>query len=390
MKYDFDKKVNREHTFSVKYDGRKSYFGTADVIPMWVADMDFETPDFIRKAVISRAKQPIYGYSLRSDSYFDSQINWMEMRHGWQVKKEWIFFSPGIVPALNMIIQAFTEPGDKVLVQPPVYHPFFFAIENNHRELVENPLLYTNGRYEMDFDDLEGKLSRKVKLLLLSNPHNPVGRTWTPTELIRLAKLCVKYRVLVVSDEIHCDLVLPGFRHTPLAMLSPEIAGLCITCVAPSKTFNLAGLATSSVIIQNTNMHRVFGEFLEKLRVTMGNLFGTVASVAAYTNGAGWLDQLLAYLVGNVSFVQDYLEHNIPDVRLVQPQATYLLWLDFNDLKMEPDRLQEFLIKKAGVGFNDGRTFGTGGKGFHRMNVACPKKLVEEALGKIKFALEKL
>jgi len=383
MQYNFDKIINREATFSIKYDGRESYFETRDVLPMWVADMDFETPPFIRKAVISRAEQPIYGYSFRPDSYFNSIIDWVQKRHRWTIRKDWISFTPGIVPAIHILIQAFTKPGDKVLVQPPVYHPFFYAIENNHRTLVENELVYINQRYTINYEDLEAKLSSGVKLFLLCSPHNPVGRVWKQDELETMANLCLQYDVLMVSDEIHGDLTLPGHRHIPMASISDRMAERTITCIAPSKTFNLAGLATSSVIIQNESLRNQWNNHLEQLRITMGNVFGTVASIAAYNHGADWLDQLILYISENITFVGEYLHKNLPEITLIQPEATYLLWLDFNRTGVPPHELKKLLIEKAGLGFNDGRTFRTGGEGFQRMNVACPRSTVKEALERL-------
>lgn len=390
MKYNFDEIISRGNTFSVKYDGKKAYFGSADLIPMWVADMDFKTPPFITEAVKKRADQPIYGYSFRPDSYYNSLIEWFERKHGWEIKKEWILFTPGIVPALNMLVQTFTMPGNKVLVQPPVYHPFFSAIENNHRQLVNNPLTFKDGEYLIDFNDLAAKLSSGTKLVLFSNPHNPVGRAWNKEELKKLADLCVQNDVIVISDEIHCDLVLPGNKHISLTSVSEEIKDQVVTCISPSKTFNLAGMSTSSLVIQNDRLREKFELTIEQLHLDLGNLFGTVASIAAYTHGDTWLKQLLDYINGNVDFVEDFLKKRIPEVEMVRPEATYLIWMDFSGLRMDPEDLKFFLINKAKVGFNDGRTFGEGGEGFQRMNVACPRKIVEEALIRIEKAINDL
>ena len=390
MSYNFDEMVSRENTYSVKYDGRKKYFGSTDLIPMWVADMDFKTPSFVTDAVKQRAEQAIYGYSFRPDLYFDSIISWFSRRHYWIIERDWINFTPGIVPALNILIQTFTSEKDKILVQPPVYHPFFSAIENNQRELVINPLVLDNGKYKMNFQDLDMKLAQGVKMVLFSNPHNPVGRAWKPEELISFGNLCQKHNVLIVSDEIHCDLVLPTFKHTPLAKVFEEYSEKIITCVAPSKTFNLAGLATSSILIENEKIREQYTEMIEKLHIGMGNLFGTTASIAAYTKGDNWLDQLMIYIQENVDFVQNFLEKRIPSVHLIQPEATYLLWLDFRDLKMKKSSLKEFMIETAKLGFNDGSTFRNGGDGFQRMNVACPKETVHNALIRLENAVNQL
>ena len=384
---DFDKIINRDGTNSVKYDGRKFYFGKEDLIPMWVADMDFAVPEFITDAIIKRAKHPIYGYTLRPDSYFSSFIDWVKRRHNWEMKKEWISFSPGIVPALNFIVQCFSEPGDKVLIQPPVYHPFFYVVENNQREGVYNQLLLKENKYLIDFKDLEEKLASGVRLILLSNPHNPVGRAWNKEELTMLGNLCVKHNVIIISDEIHSDLVLPGFTHIPVASLSKEIANNTITCMAPSKTFNLACLSTSSVIITETEKREKYNKFMERFHLGGGNVFGTIASESAYTKGDHWLDSLLEYIDENFQYLDSYLKSNIPAVKLVPAEATYMAWLDFRELNMEGDDLKSFIINKARVGFNDGRTFRDGGEGFQRMNLACPKPVLKEALNRLEKAV---
>ena len=387
---DFDTIINRDGTHSVKYDGRKFYFGNEELIPMWVADMDFAVPEFITDAIISRAKHPIYGYTLRPDSYSASFIDWVKRRHNWEMKKEWISFSPGIVPALNFIVQCFSEPGDKVLIQPPVYHPFFYVVENNQRKGVYNQLLLKENKYVIDFKDLEEKLASGVRLILLSNPHNPVGRAWNKEELIRLGNLCVKHKVIIVSDEIHSDLVLPGFTHIPVASLSEEVANNTITCMAPSKTFNLAGLSTSSVIITEKEKREQYNKFMERFHLGGGNIFGTIASEAAYTKGDHWLDSLLEYIDENFQYLDSYLKSNIPRVKLIPAEATYLAWLDFRELKIKGDNLKSFIVNKARVGFNDGRTFRDGGEGFQRMNLACPKQVLKEALKRLEVAINTL
>ena len=387
---DFGTIINRDGTHSVKYDGRKFYFGNEELIPMWVADMDFAVPEFITEAIINRAKHPIYGYTLRPDSYFETFIEWVKRRHNWEMKKEWISFSPGIVPALNFIVQCFSEPGDKVLIQPPVYHPFFYVVENNQRKGVYNQLLLKENKYVIDFKDLEEKLASGVRLILLSNPHNPVGRAWNREELIRLGNLCVKHKVIIVSDEIHSDLVLPGFTHIPVASLSEEIANNTITCMAPSKTFNLAGLSTSSVIITGKEKREQYNKFMERFHLGGGNVFGTIASEAAYTKGDHWLDSLLEYIDENFQYLDSYLKSSIPSVKLIPAEATYLAWLDFRELKIKGDNLKSFIINKARVGFNDGRIFRDGGEGFQRMNLACPKQVLKEALNRLEIAINAL
>lgn len=382
MKYNFDEIINRENTNSVKYDLRKEIFGKEDIIPMWVADMDFKTPDFIVNAIKKRAEHEIFGYSFRPKSYFESIINWVNRRYQWEIKEEWISFSPGIVPAINMAVLAYTNPGDKIIVQPPVYFPFFSAIQNNNRIQIENPLKLANGRYEMDFLDLEEKL-KDAKLLILSNPHNPGGSVWKKNELKRLGEMCLKNSVLVLSDEIHSDLVFKNYTYIPLASISGEIANNTVTFIAPSKTFNMAGLATSSVIASNKDLKEKYDKVLDTIHVGMGNIFGTVASEAAYNNGDQWLDELLEYISSNIDFLEKFLEKNIPEIKMIRPEGTYLVWLDCSKLKLKEKDLKDFMIDDAKVGMNDGRMFGIGGDGFMRINVACPRKILERALNQL-------
>jgi cystathionine beta-lyase len=386
-KYNFDEIIPREGTDCVKYDLREMFFGTGDVIPMWVADMDFRTPDFIVDAIKSRLDHEILGYTTRGESFNDSIVGWMKKRHNWEIQKEWISFSPGVVPAVNMIVLAFTEPGDKIIVQPPVYFPFFMAIQNNGRTKVENPLKLENGRLCMDFDDLRTK-AIGAKMIILSHPHNPGGSVWTKEELTQLAEICIENNVLMVSDEIHSDLLFDGFQHIPLASISGAAAQLTITCNAPSKTFNLAGLATSYLIIPNKELLDNYNKMLnDKLHVNMGNMFGPIALKAAYEQGEEWLKQMLDYVWENVCYVDEYLKNHIPQIKAIIPESTYMIWLDCRELVLEGDELKDFFISAAKVGFNDGRVFGTGGEGFMRMNVACPGALVEQAMEQIKAAV---
>ncbi|MDZ7740780.1 MAG: PatB family C-S lyase [Bacteroidota bacterium] len=388
MKYNFDRIIKRSSTSSVKYDLRKEIFGKEDVVPMWVADMDFETPPFIVDAIKKRADHPVFGYSIRPESYYQSIINWQKRRHRWEIKKEWIKFSPGIVPALNLCVMAFTEPGDKIIVQPPVYFPFFSAIKNNSRVQIDNPLTIRNGRLSIDLEDMRSKIDENTKMLFLCSPHNPGGSVWTKEELTELGAICLENDILIVADEIHCDLVLPGARHTALASISEEIAKNCISCIAPSKTFNLAGMGTSSVIISNPKLQEQFDRIMEQVHVGMGNLFGAVASEAAYTYGEEWLEQLISYIHENVLHAIEYFDKNIPLIRALQPEATYMLWLDCRQMKLEDDALWDFFVAKAGIGMNKGSMFGQGGQGFMRMNLACPRATLDLALGKIKNAID--
>ena len=389
MQYNFDKIINRDRTASVKFDLRKEVFGKADILPMWVADMDFETPGFVIEALKKRLDHPVLGYSYRPDSYYQSIINWVKRRHRWTIKKEWISFSPGIVPAINMAIMAYTEPGDKIIVQPPVYHPFFAAIKNNRRVQVENPLKLQKGRYFMDFEDLKSKL-KGAKMILLSNPHNPGGSVWTKEELQTLGELCVENDVLIMADEIHADLVFKPAKYVPMASVSPEIARHTVTFIAPSKTFNMAGLVTSSVITSNPFLKEKYDQVLDTIHIGMGNIFGTVASEAAYNHGDEWLDELLEYLSKNMDYVEQFITEYIPEIKVIRPEGTYLMWLDCSDLNLNNKDLNDFMIQDAGLGFNDGRMFGTGGEQFMRMNVACPKVTIKQALTKLKEAVHQL
>lgn len=390
MIYNFDTIINREQTQCVKYDLRSMFFGTEDVLPMWVADMDFATPDFVLNAIRQRTEHPVLGYSFRGDSYHQSLISWLKRRHRWQVEKEWIAFSPGIVPALNFCTLAFTRRRDKVIVQPPVYFPFFDAVTKHGRKLLYNPLVLKNGRYEMDFGNLEEHCKSGAKMLLLCNPHNPGGSAWRREDLEKLASICLKYNVLMVSDEIHSDLVNPGHSHTVLAGISPETAAATITLTAPSKTFNLAGMATASVIISNESLMRKYKKVVEALHVDLGNLFGNVAAEAAYTHGDEWLDQLLHYIHGNINYLSDFCKEHIKNIKVISPEATYMAWLDFRETGLSGDALRDFMIKTAGLGLNEGRQFGPGGDGFMRINLACPRSVLQHALENLKKAMDTL
>jgi cysteine-S-conjugate beta-lyase len=387
MNFDFDTTIPREGTNCVKYDLRGSVFGREDVIPMWVADMDFAVPPFVAEAVRRRAEHPIYAYSFIPDSYYDAIINWQLKRFNWQLKKDWIRFSPGVVTGLNMIIQGLTEPGDKVIVQPPVYFPFFFCVEKNGRNLLLNRLKENDGIYSIDFEDLETKMKDGARMLVISNPHNPVSRCWTKEELEWIGSKCIEHGVILVSDEIHCDLVLRPFQHTPVATLSEKIAQNTVTCIAPSKTFNLAGLFTSSIIIQNEKLREKFKTSEERLHLSP-NIFGVTAAEAAYREGDKWLEELLGYLGSNVMTVLDFLAAELPEIKVSPAEATYMLWLDFRRLGIPDPELKKLLIEKAGLGFVDGPTFGPGGEGFQRMNIGCPNSILIRALESLRAALK--
>ena len=386
MKYDFDKIIDRRNTDSVKWDILEETFGDKDVVPMWVADMDFEIAKPISDAIKKRTEHAIYGYSIKGRGYYDAVINWMKKRHNWDVKKKWINYTPGIVPALGYIVRTFAQPGDDVIIQTPVYHPFYSTIKNNGYNIVKNPLLHENGNYKMDLEDLTKKITPRTRLLILCNPHNPVGRVWSKEELTELGQICIKNDMLIVSDEIHFDLIYKGNQHTVFASISEEFAQNSIICTAPTKTFNMAGLQVSNVIIPNQRLGEMFKVTLENYAANEINAFASVALIAAYNEGEEWFDQLLEYLEGNLNFLMKFFEDRMPKIKVIKPQGTYLVWIDTSALNMTSQRLKEFFIKKAKVGFNDGIMFGEEGDQFQRINIACQRTTLKEALERIERA----
>ena len=387
MNYNFDEQIRREGTNCIKYDFRKNVFGREEVLPLWVADMDFKTPDFIIDALRKRLDHEVLGYTFRPDSYFEAIMNWLKKRHEWNIKKEWISFSPGVVAGLTLAIETFSNPGDEVILQPPVYSPFFDSIKSTGRQLVENPLRLVDGRYTFDLEDLRNKITEKTRLLLLSNPQNPGGMVWTKEELTALAGICLEHHVLIISDEIHSDLVYAGHKHIPLPTLSERIAQNCIVCMAPSKTFNVAGLTTSFLVIPNKRLFIRYERTLEVPHLHMGNLFGHVSLEAAYNHGADWLEQLIGYLYDNYCFLESFLKKNLPGVVPMKPEATYLVWLDFSAFGLSDDELNKKIVD-AGVGLNRGIQFGRQGSGYMRMNIGCTRFMLELALEKIAQAFK--
>jgi len=390
MRYDFDKVVNRFNTESVKWDLVKEKYGNKDVIPMWVADMDFEVAKPISEAIKKRASHEIYGYTLKGESYYEAVINWMDRHHNWHIKKEWINYTPGIVPALNYIIRTYANTGDEIIIQTPVYHPFYSSVKNNGCVIVENPLIYENGSYKMDYEDLKKKITRRTKILILCNPHNPVGRVWSKEELIKLGQICIDNNILVVSDEIHFDLIYKGNEHTVFASISEEFAQNSVICTAPSKTFNIAGLQVSNIIIPNDKLRNLYNITLENNSLTEINSFAAVALEAAYNEGEEWLNQLMQYLEENLNFLMKYFEERIPKIKVIKPEGTYLVWIDCLALNMCPSELEEFFVKKVKVGFNDGILFGVEGARFQRINIACARSVLNEALKRIEREISKL
>jgi cystathionine beta-lyase len=387
MNFNFDRIIDRKGSSCIKYDGIGKFLGTDDVLPMWVADMDFLTPEYITEAIIKKAGHGVFGYPLREESYFTSLMGWLERRHQWTVKRDWISFCPGVVPAVNLAVMAYTNPGDKIITQPPVYFPFFTAVTDHKRELVYNKLILENGRLCMDFDNLEKLAADGAKMLIISNPHNPGGSVWTREELTKMAEICLKHDVLIISDEIHCDLIFKPFKHTPVASLSQEISLQTITTVAPSKTFNLSGLSTSSVIIENDSLRRKFNATLDHMHIGGGNIFGNLASEEAYLHGDTYVDELMDYLAGNVKVLEEFAGKYLPKIKVIRPESTFLVWLDCREMGMTDDELNKFFVQKAKLGFNPGVMFGPGGEGFMRMNIGCPKSTIVKALEQIKEAV---
>ena len=386
MSFDFDRVIARDGTKSVKHDGRAAYFGTADVLPLWVADMDFAAPVAETRALLERAGHPVYGYSLYPDSLYDALAAWLKNRHGWEVEREAIVMAPGVVPSLYATVLALTKPGDGVIVQPPVYPPFFSAVTTNGRRLIENPLSFNEGRYTMDFDHLEQCARGGARLLLLCSPHNPVGRVWSRSELDRLLGIARRYDLAILSDEIHADLVYPGQQHTALGTLANDADSL-ITAIAPSKTFNIPGLGLSCLVAQNPEHRLSIRKVFDSLHVSNFNPFSIAAFEAAYRNGKDWLDGLLDYLAGNRDCVKDCLATHLQEIRLIESEGTYLLWLDCKRLNMSDKELREFFVHQAHVGMNPGITFGQGGSGFMRLNIASPRSVILDALVRISQAL---
>ncbi len=385
---DFDKIVDRRNTRCLKYDFAVERNMPAEVLPLWVADMDFETSSYIEDAIIERAKHAIYGYSEVKMPYFEILKKWMKQHHDWDIQRKWLIKTPGVVFALAMAVKAYTEPGDAVLIQQPVYYPFSEVIEDNGRRVVSNTLyLGEDNRYHIDFEDFEQKIvDNKIKLFLLCNPHNPVGRVWTKEELTRLGDICVKHHVIVVSDEIHEDFVFKG-KHQVFANIKKEYEEITVTCTAPSKTFNIASLMISNILIPNPELKRKFRYQLDAAGISQLNVLGLVACEAAYEHGEEWYQAMKAYVKENIEFVKQYVEEQLPGVNMVEHEGTYLVWLDFRETGIGVEELDDKIINQAKLWLDSGKIFGTCGEGFQRINVACPRKVLEEALERIKNIL---
>ena len=389
--YDFDKPTSRRGTSCVKHDGMKETFGREDLIPLWVADMDFETPDFIIEAMKARLEHPIVGYTFEYDAYWQSIQSWLKARHDWKVEREWMCYIPGIVKGIGMVINHLTQKGDKIIIQPPIYHPFRLVPQNNGREVVFNPLKCTDGEYyEMDFENLEQIIDEKCKVLILANPHNPIGITWSRETLQRLAEIAQKHNITVISDEIHCDMPLYGNKHIPFATVSDAAANCSITFGAPSKTFNIAGIVSSYAIVPNKELRENLFAWLKANEFEMATIFAMVATEAAFTKGESWRTQMISYIEQNIDYVDSYLKEHIPQVKLVKPQASYLVWLDFTALGMEHKALVEWLINEAHLAMNDGAMFGAEGEQHMRMNVGTQRATLAQALENLRKAVNDL
>lgn len=413
--YNFDKITNRKGTNCLKYDFAVERGKPADVLPLWVADMDFPVSEEISKSLHAAVEHGIYGYTQPKDAYYNAVMNWMERKHNWKTKREWIVKTPGVVFALGAAVKAFTDPGDAILIQNPVYYPFTNIIRDNNRKVVDNTLAYhpvtertvvpvttddaseqqinnvgtVSPAYQIDFQDFERKIEQEhVKLFILCNPHNPVGRVWTVEELQKLGEICLRHHVIVVSDEIHNDFVYPGYEHTVFANVDPRFAEFTLTCTAPSKTFNLAGLQISNIFIPNENLRKAFKTEIDRTGYDEPNALGVVACEAAYRAGEDWLEQLRAYLLKNLNFLRDFLQEKIPQIHLVEPEGTYLVWLDCSELGITSKELDQFIVDKAGLWLDGGSMFGPSGAAFQRVNIACPQATLELALNKLKAAVE--
>lgn len=387
MKYNFDKPLNRQGTNCFKWDFLKPIFGKEDLLPFWVADMDFESPVKIIEALEKRVNHGVFGYPFRPDSYYESIINWYKKRHQTIVKKKWIVNTPGVVPGICFAIQVLTNPDDLILTHSPVYDPFFHSIEDNKRKLIISKLIVNERHYEMDFLDMEAKFKMGVKMMLFCSPHNPVGRVWTEEELKKLTDLCLKYNVILVSDEIHSDLIFPQCKHIQLKTVNPKISDKLILFNAPSKTFNIAGLATSYAIIENEKIRNKLSGFISNNHLIMGNIFGIVALENSYNFGVEWLEQLKMYLKSNYDFICDFLNERIPQIVPMRQEGTYLLWLDFSKLKLSSDDMKNLLLNDAKLAITDGRQYGNEGEGYFRFNYGCPRDLIERALTKLEVIL---
>ena len=389
MTINFDQPISRENTSSVKFDGRQQYFGTTDVSPLWVADMDFAVPECVTRALHERISHPVFGYTLYPESIYQSIIEWFQRRHQWAIAREWIVFAPGVVPSLFAAAQAFAKEGEGVIVQSPVYFPFFSAVTTNNRKLINNPLREVNGHYEIDFEHLEHCAKQNARLLMLCTPHNPVGRVWSEPELQQVLDIARRYDLTILSDDIHCDLIYSGVQHTMLGRLA-QPGDKIITTLAPNKTFNIPGLGLSALVIPDATQRNAMKHVFESLHVGNYNPLSIVAFEAAYREGAPWLDALMRYLEITRDFAADFIAREISGIKLIKPEATYLLWLDCRELGMSDVQLRDFFVRVCKVGMNPGTVFGDGGSGFMRMNIGTTYSVIGEALDSIRMNLQRI
>jgi cystathionine beta-lyase len=386
--YDFDKVIDRSNTGALKYEVLEERYGYANLTPLWVADMDFETPRFITDALRSRLEHSLFGYTVEPEDYKPAIIRWIKNLHGWEIKPDWITYIPGIVKGIGMAVNVFTNLGDKVIIQPPVYHPFRLTPQGNRREVVMNPLIENaDGSYSMDFKHLES-IAPGCKMLILSNPHNPAGIVWDRDTLARLAEICFRNNILVISDEIHSEMTLWNNKHIPFASVSDEARDCSITFAAPTKTFNIAGIVSSYAIVPNDSLRRRFYTWLEASELNEPTIFAPIATIAAYNHGDNWRRQMLRYVEANIDFLVDYCRQYIPQIKPIKPQASFLVWLDCRDLGLNHDQLIELFVNKAHLALNDGEMFGIGGKGFMRLNVAESRSILAKALDLLKNAVD--
>lgn len=386
----FDQVIDRKNTNSLKFDFAVERGLPEDVLPLWVADMDFKVADPIQKALRDRVEHGIFGYSDNKESYYEAVKDWFKNHYGYESESEWIVKTPGVVTALAMAVKAFTKEGDAVLIQTPVYYPFYGVIEGNGRKLVENPLIYQDGRYEIDFDDFENKIEdQDVKMMILCNPHNPVGRVFTEEELKKMGKILKDHDVILVSDEIHCDFAFPGHPHRVFTEAVPQMRDHAIICTAPSKSFNLAGLQTSNIFIENKDLRRAFEHEMLRSGLSQLNTFGLVACETAYRDGEEWLDAVRDYMRGNLDYLRDFVDENLPGVKLIEPEGTYFAWLDFNGTGLSDEELNEMIVQDAKLWLDAGNIFGGAGRGFERFVLACPRATLEEAMRRLQGAFKK-
>lgn len=389
--FDFDTVYDRKNTGSLKHDFARARGLPEDVLPMWVADMDFRSPECVIEALIARARHGIFGYSEAPNGYFEALEKWFSERHGWKARPNWLVKAPGVVYAIAQAVRAFTEPGEAVLIQEPVYYPFRQVVESNGRRVVVSELIYENGAYQIDFEDFEEKIrENNARLFILCSPHNPVGRVWTRRELERVAEICLRHGVLVISDEIHADFVYPGHKHTVYAALGPEAERNAIVCTAPTKTFNLAGLHIANIFIPDPALRERFKGEVARSGMSQLNTMGLAACKAAYEGGGPWLDALMEYLGGNLAFMRAFIHDRLPRVRLVEPEGTYLVWADFRALGLSVHELEDFIVHKARLWLDGGTMFGESGAGFQRFNIACPRAVLQEALERLERAFNEI